>query len=102
MRMMSEVKGKRAMLNLPGYHSTGAIVAEVKVRKGSNPTCTFQLADCDRSLSLDFDFYGSDKDADWENNIYKCEMLFEAISEFRKVLNAEHRKYLRRKAKEDT
>jgi hypothetical protein len=79
---MNDLKGARALLNLPGHQSTACIVAEIDLETDrSYPDYTFKISDCDRSISLDFNF---NSEAERENNLYKIDTLISVIREFRK------------------
>lgn len=79
------VYGRRALLNPPGHHSTGAIVAEVSKKKWGWET-TLQISDCARSVGLSF--YGPDceEDIDHEADLFKVDEMIVALKEFRKGL----------------
>lgn len=107
--------GGRALLNLPGFHSTGAIVAEIentsKWKAGKNaegdpldkwncaPRYTLQLSDCARAINLDLDWYeSSDDDGNDENNLHKVDALIDALTKFRAGLAVEIERYRDRQA----
>lgn len=88
-----KVTGARAMLNLPGHHSTGAIAAEVWTDgPGKYDTHAFvQISDCDRKITLDFS--PSDPDAH-ENDLYKVDTLIASLRAFRRGLVAAQKRAL--------
>ncbi len=83
--MSTTVQGHRAMLNLPGYHSTAAIVAEVRDggRGGGYAFATLQISDCQRSVSLEFNVNEPDE---FENNLYKIDTILESMRVFRRAV----------------
>lgn len=96
-----KVRGKRALLNLPGFESTGAIVFEIQdTRKtdpdslyANEPDYTFQLSDCSRSISFAFDFRSPEAQ---ENNLHKVDTMIEVLKAGRRALVAEHALYNKR------
>lgn len=105
--------GGRALLNRPGFQSTAAIVAEIEdtgpatqgTREADKPTYSFQLANCDRSISfmLDgFGFYVRDAEYDqqikdaMENDLYKLDVMIETLQKFRDGVALEQKRYWRR------
>ena len=104
-----KVHGGRAMLNLPGYQTTAAIVAEVedtstwadgKGRKGlavqtkydCEPYVKFQVANCDRSIEFVFPL----EPHEVENSLYKIDTFIEALKDFRVGFEIEHKRYMER------
>lgn len=99
----------RAMLNLPGFQTTGAVVAEVentstwksgKDRDGRDltkwacdPHVTLQFADCDRATSFDFTF---GNEFEHENNLHKVDTMITALTKFRSGLALEQERYMDR------
>jgi hypothetical protein len=97
------------MLNLPGHHSTGAIVAEIEdtsrwkagknaedeklERWNARPHMVLQIADCTRSVSFDFDIADADARA---NDLYKVNTMIDALVGFRDGLIAEQERYVER------
>lgn len=91
--------GARALLNLPGQHSTGAVVAEIEDtstwRKGKNregrdldrwsvePSYTLQISDCSRTVNLDLDLHSGATPEQQENNLHKLDTLIDALTKFR-------------------
>jgi hypothetical protein len=104
--------GKRALLNLPGHESTGAIVAEVedtstwkgRAYKGAKfkPGCdiegvvTLQIANCDRSIIFECSMVN---EREQRNSLHKVDTLIGALTLFREGLVIEHARYNRRLAK---
>lgn len=100
----------RSLLNLPGHQTTAAIVTEIEDtarRPQENgylivPRWTFQMSNCDRSLSWELDgFHGSGKDlAERQaNDLHKLDTMIQALTEFREGVAVEHRRYKRRLAR---
>lgn len=108
--MPKKVRGKRFLLNDPGFHSTAAIVAEIEDtrtwREGFNgageeiqylwslePDVTLEIADCDRKITLQ---------VDWESaherkaSVKKLDRMIEALTTFREALVDEQRLYTER------
>lgn len=99
---MRRVYGGRALLNLPGHHSTAAIVAEVESTAGwaegegrggdeltrytALPTIQLQITDCDSKVNIEFDI---DTPNSLENSIHKVDTMIEVLREFKKGLKAE-------------
>lgn len=83
--MSRTVKGARALLNLPGHHSTAAVVAEVR----NEHTCFVQISDCQRAVNLEFDMYSQD---DYANGVFKIDTLIATLTTFRKAYKATGRK----------
>lgn len=84
------VRGQRALLNPPGHHSTGAIVAEVTKTKYGWET-TLQISDCTRVVTLAL--YGPDTedDEDHEADLYKIDVMIDTLRELRKGLKQARR-----------
>ena len=85
------------MLNLPGHHSTAAIVAEIEntvVTGEEYPDACFQISDCNRSISLDFEslhrYYDDPREDVMANDIHKIDVMLDALKAFRKGLLVEH------------
>ena len=98
--MAREVFGGRALLNLPGYHSTAAIVAEITdtsnrvVTVGSDndgyrmqPQITCKITDCDSAVNIEF---GVDTANQLENSLHKLDTMIEVLSAMREGLIIEH------------
>ena len=77
-----KIEGKRALLNLPGYQSTAAIVAEV-VTDEYGAEASVQISDCTRKISLEF--YAG-RQEDHENNLHKVDTMLDALRVFRRAL----------------
>lgn len=112
--------GSRALLNKPGYQSTAAIVAEIEDSStwkancdadgdpltsqyvNVAPTIALQFANCDRAITYDFDgFQGSPGDqlnANQANDLYKLDLMIDALTKFRAGVALEHARYRDRKA----
>lgn len=97
-----KVRGKRALLNLPGFESTAAIVFEIQDTRQEDPDnalymnepdYTFQIADCSRSISFAFDFRSPEAQ---ENNLYKVDTMIDVLRAGRRALVAEHALYNKR------
>lgn len=103
-----KVHGTRALLNKPGYSSTAAIVAEIedtsarevgKDAEGNEiknawqaePEVTLQVANCDRSISFEFDWRTADGR---ENSLHKVDVLIDALTQFRAGLVVEQGRYI--------
>lgn len=96
--MAREVYGGRALLNLPGYHSTAAIVAEVDNTSQRvitdeddgyrlKPEITCKITDCDSAVNIEFDV---DTANQLENSLFKLDTMIEVLSSMREGLIAEH------------
>jgi hypothetical protein len=100
------------MLNLPGYQSTAAIVAEIedtstweegKGRNGRSmknayavePHIMVQFANCDRSISFDFDITTPEERS---NSFHKIDTMIDALMSFREGLTIEAQRYKKRQA----
>lgn len=91
--------GRREMLNRPGFQTTAAIVAEIEnteagLPRWGEPEYTLQLSDCDRSISFTLDM---DTPEGRRNNLHKVDTMIRALTEFRKGLDIEQKRYARRK-----
>lgn len=102
--------GARALLNSPGHHSTGAIVAEVEDTSGwtdttedgdqrtskwmIEPDYCFQLSDCDRSVKLTLDW---DTPEERKNSLAKVDKMIDVLSQFRDGLVVEQAAYIKRR-----
>lgn len=82
---MPKVDGARALLNLPGHHSTGAIVAEVVTAgPGRYDTyATVQISDCDRKVTLSFQ---PEDVNEHENDLHKVDVMIDCLKKFRRGL----------------
>lgn len=108
---MSEWHGKRALLNLPGYESTAAIVAEIedtghwepglngdgreidRAERAMGVYC-LQFANCDRSITFDIGF--GLQDGNYDNTMNKLGLMIDCLQEFRKGVKVEHRRFVKR------
>lgn len=72
------------MLNLPGFQSTAAIVAELRRTQYGWETM-FRINDCDRAVNLGFSGPTADED-EWANDLHKLDTMTAAIKAFRKGL----------------
>lgn len=82
---MKRVYGARALLNLPGYESTGAIVAElIETKYGWE--VSISISDCSRQIALSiFDPAAKDTDDErFDNDLHKVDVLLDTLKEFRK------------------
>lgn len=79
------IYGKRAMLNLPGFESTAAIVAEL-VKGEYGWEGDIKISDCSRQITLSIcdPLASSTGDERFENDLYKVDTLIAALKEFRK------------------
>lgn len=107
---MRKVWGKRALLNLPGHHSTAAIIAEIentvdwpegKSRSGgeltsytAEPNSTLLISDCSNQVNIEIDIGTS---ARLENSIYKIDTMIDALKALRKGVIREHDRLVERK-----
>lgn len=84
-----QVEGRRALLNLPGFHSTAAIVAEVTHdRYGTN--ANVRISDCARGVNLEF--YPAQAEYH-ENDLYKVDQMIDALRVFRRALVKAQKKH---------
>lgn len=100
---MRRTHGGRAFLNLPGHHSTAAIVAEIidtadwpanRAPSGEEyetynvePSVTCQITDCDSAVRIECDILTANQ---LENSLYKLDTLIEAFQALREGLIVEH------------
>lgn len=80
----------RKFLNLKGHHTTAAILAEINP---GDKNCTLDISDCNRTISLEFDLWTAfQNDTDFDtrkakaNALYKIDVLYKTIRDFRRVL----------------
>lgn len=96
--MARKVHGGRSLLNLPGHHSTAAIVAEVKDTgdlewKADDdgykivPTITCAITDCDNKVNIEFDVQTANQ---LENSLYKVDVMLDALTKLREGMIVEH------------
>lgn len=98
-------RGRRTLLNMPGFQSVAAIAAEIedtskwkvghdrngkKIEAGNQyaiePEVIFSISDCYRVIDLSFSF---ENPGELANNIYKVERLIGALEVFRTALEDE-------------
>lgn len=109
-RRTGKFHGGRALLNLPGHHSTAAIVAEIgntskwrigtskdewgdPLTKWSTPSCTLQIANCDRSIAFEMDGLShTSTDEHRANDLYKIDTMIDILQKFRAGLVIEHQR----------
>lgn len=100
--MARNVYGSRALLNLPGHHTTAAIVAEIentsrwpegKSREGrdldrynAQPEITCRITDCDNAVNIEFDV---DTPNSVENSLHKIDTMIAALRAMRRGIVAE-------------
>lgn len=108
-----KVHGGRAMLNLSGFHETGAVVAEVEDTSGWKPGCdrdgdaikpntryfaepnaTLAISNCDRSISFELDW---DSKGGRKNSLHKIDTLIAVLQDFRDGVVVEQERYVARK-----
>lgn len=88
-----KVYGGRDLLNLPGYHSTAAIVAEVVLTNDPWSRAEIVISDCTRTISLEFS--PGDPDSR-ENDLHKIDTMIRHLKEFRKGYVIAQRKAAKR------
>jgi hypothetical protein len=97
--------GGRALLNLPGHETVGAIVAEVEntehVKKPADeydyvrePTMNLAISDCSRSIGLAVSVRTAD---DYKNTLHKVDTMIELLEGFREGVVAERERFVERK-----
>ena len=100
---MRSVYGGRALLNLPGHHSTAAIVAEVENTedwplrlslKGEEyesynvqAEVKCKITDCESAVNIDFEFLSANQ---LENSLHKIDVMVEILQNLREGLIVEH------------
>lgn len=108
--MARKVHGKRALLNLPGHHSTAVIIAEIEDTRGwedgkgrggkeltsynAQPETTLTISDCSRQVNLELDL---GTDSRLENSLYKIDTLIDCLRAARKGVIKEHERLVARK-----
>jgi hypothetical protein len=85
--MAKAARGRSALLNLPGYHSTAAISAVVTDHDPMYQSV--QLSDCSRQINLEFGLHSA---GDFENSVYKIDTLIDCLRKFRTAYVALGRK----------
>jgi hypothetical protein len=94
------------MLNLPGHHSTAAIVAEIEnsedwvAGKGKDgerpnrynivPEAVCKITDCDSAVNIEFDVETANQ---LENSLHKVDTMIEALLALREGMVVEHHRY---------
>lgn len=112
--MARKVHGGRSLLNLPGHHSTAAIVAEIedtstwpagKNRSGGDltgyecaPITTFRITDCDKYIDIEVGF---DSDNGVENSLHKIDTMIDCLRKLRRGIVVEAPRYQKRKDQVD-
>lgn len=107
--MPRKVHGARGLLNLPGHHSTAAIVAEIedtstwiagKGRGGeplsrytATPEATLVISDCENKVNIELDL---DSDNNLRNSLYKLDTIINSLRKARRGLIIEAARYKRR------
>jgi hypothetical protein len=86
------VYGGRAMLNLPGHHSTAAIVAEIDNTEGWGddpkvPNIICRISDCEGYVNIEFDVNTANQ---LENSLHKIDVMVEALLAMREGFVPEH------------
>ncbi|MFG1923799.1 hypothetical protein [Cryptosporangium sp. NPDC048952] len=82
---MSRVFYRRFWLNRPGFHSSAFVLSEIELRPddgGLDLIAQFQLADCRRSATLDFDVYSNASAGDRKNALRKARLLRDSVNAF--------------------
>jgi len=80
---------RREFINLPGFHSTAYVYAEVERSTRSDEyaaTCTLALSDCSRKISISIDL---DSPGERQNSLHKLDVLIETLIEFRRAVRRE-------------
>ncbi len=91
---------RREFLNLPGFHSTAYIYAEVERTKGNDEyaaDCELALSDCSRKITISIDLGSPD---DRTNSIHKLDTLIETLTHFRRAVRRECQVQARREARQ--
>ena len=74
-----------SLLNLPGHHSTAAISWNVIVEPSRNHAPSdLDISDCSRAINLAF--IVDDELEDFENSIFKVNVLISELNKFKKAL----------------
>lgn len=95
--------GGRGLLNLQGFETTGAIVAEIEDTRNwksgrdgegnkigsyiSPPSTTIAISDCSRSVQLSTYFTTKEE---YENLLFKVDVMIDALQGFRDGLEIEY------------
>lgn len=80
-----KIYGRRYLLNNPGHHGVGAIVAELH-NAGGWWQSTFQISDCSRVINISFCDPATCSDDEFYNDMEKLYRMKNAINEFEKGL----------------
>lgn len=103
--------GGSALLNKVGFHSTAAICCIVEdtstwtsgkdsngdmISTWSQPSYTFQISNCDRSLTWDLDF---ETPASRANDLHKLDLMISVLSDFRDGVAVEQERLVQRLAR---
>lgn len=85
------MKGGRALLNLPGHHSTAAIVAEINTPSNSEryAYAHVTISDCSRTISLEF---SPGDESQHVNDLHKVDVMIDVLRKFRRGLVAHQKK----------
>ena len=84
------------MLNLPGFHTTAAIVAEVEDTQNKaraytgyqmQPNIVCRITDCDGHIDIEFDVGTANQ---LENSLHKLDTMVETLKSMRNGLVVEH------------
>ncbi len=81
-------EGARALLNLPGHHSTAAIVGEVVYSKGvdrevGSVEAELVISDCSRTITL---WFNPEDLGEHQNDLHKVDTMVTVLTAFRKAL----------------
>lgn len=96
--MSRQVHGGRALINLPGHHSTAAIIAEVDDTTGKTVDpdddgyqlvgeAICQITDCDNKVRIELDITTANQ---LENSLFKVDTIIETLLSMRDGLVIEH------------
>lgn len=91
-RYLGRVYGSRSLLNLPGFESTGAIVAEITEQPGYGKEpepywdVSLVISDCSRNISLSlYDPAHEDtSDERFENDMRKLDVIVASVKELQR------------------
>ena len=87
------VHSNRFWLNHPDFHEDAYM--STTIRRGDRwIDATVKIADCSRSINLDFDIYGGEEAPSnlMDNNIEKIDSIIKELQAFRRVLKREYKK----------
>jgi hypothetical protein len=101
--------GGRALLNLPGHHSTAAIVAEIEntvdwedgkgrggeelTRYNAEPFTALIVTDCDNKVNIELDI---DSQNSCDNTLHKIDTMLDALKKLRRGVVVERGRYIKR------